>query len=669
MDFFEHQTVARRRTGRLIFLFLLALAGIVGMVYLVVTFLLALRSFDAREHPLWQPRVLAQAAAAVLSVIAAGSLWKMRQLARGGGALAERVGGRRLDPASTDPLERRVLNVVEEMAIASGTPVPPVYLLDQERGINAFAAGRDASDAVLGVTRGAVEVLTREELQGVVAHEFSHVLNGDMRLNLELIAIVYGIEMIGGLGGALLRGAGRGAGRGKKAGGAAALGGALWLIGGIGSLFGRLIRAAVSKQREFLADASAVQFTRNPAGVAGALRKIGGFGFGSHLVHPGRSELSHMFFGSALPSWDLSDLFGTHPPLEERIRRIDPSFDGRFPTVPLDRVTSWHTGSRAARGDVAEAIAQFTAGAFPAGRAPLGGHRHRPPVSGKLLRKDTSRFHRKPPRPLLDRLGAAGPEQLERSCALLAGLPAVLIDAARSADGAYALACAMLASPRAHVRDAQQRMVAEALGEAGLQRARVLGDALAAADPAARLALSGLLTGTLSELDATAYERLRTLVGRLVDADGQVELTEWIFTGLVLRQLDARFGRRRPARPRYSRLSGLETEVAFVLSALAHAGNGESTAAERAFAKAAVELRLDRSLMKPHDACTPRALEAALGTLAELQAAQKRRVLAACAAAVASDRRVLTAEAELFRVVASWLECPAPLLLPGQMLA
>ena len=674
MDFFEHQAVARRNTGRLIVLFLVAVGAIVLMVYGVVLFVLVFR-FDPRYQTLWQPRLFAQVASAVLAVIAAGSLWKVRQLARGGAALAERVGGRRLDPASTDPRERRILNVVEEMAIAAGTPVPPVYLLDGERAINAFAAGHDASDAVIGVTRGAVEVLTRDELQGVVAHEFSHILHGDMGLNLQLIGAVYGIELIGGFGRVIVQG-GRGA-RGKK-GGAVLLGGVLMLVGGIGSLFGRMIRAAVSRQREFLADAAAVQFTRNPAGVAGALRKIGGFGFGSHLVHPRRGEMSHMFFGSGLPAWDLTDLFGTHPPLEERVRRLDPSFDGTFPTVPLELVVSWPGESAPPRRrgeEMAEAVAHFAAASLEErgrGGVKSGGV---PRPNRGLRLADTANagaarpLLRKTPKPLLERLGSPGPEHVASARALLAEIPPGLLEAARDRSGARALFLALLASGSPEVWDVQASAIGAAEGAAALDRVRAFRSELAPLQPPARLPLAEILTGTLTGLEPRAYDALRALAARLAAADGAVDLSEWILTGLVLRQLDGHFGRRPAARAHYTRLSGLETETAYVLSALAHAaGSGERSARE-AFAKAAAELGMDAGHLKPAASCTPRHLEAALATLAELVPLQKRRVLSVCAKVVVVDGRVSTAEAELFRVVANWLECPAPPLLPGQALS
>ena len=235
MDFFEHQEAAKRNTSRLILLFALAVLGIAGMLYGLVILVLAFQ-LEVPLRSLWEPRVFLACVVVVLTFVGVGSLWKLHRLGKGGSVIAERPGGRRLESGSGAPLERRILNVVEEMAIASGTPVPPVYLLDEEQGINAFAAGHDPSDAVMGVTRGAVEKLSRDELQGVVAHEFSHLLHGDTGLNLHLIGVIYGIELIGLVGRALVesrRGRSR---RGKNAGGGVLVGVALMLIGGIGSL-------------------------------------------------------------------------------------------------------------------------------------------------------------------------------------------------------------------------------------------------------------------------------------------------------------------------------------------------------------------------------------------------------------------------------------------------
>src|SRR4051812_7989234 len=261
-----------------------------------------------------------------LGIIGTGSFFKTLSLARGGRAVAELLDGRLGNPNSTDAQERKLLNIVEEMAIASGVPVPQVYVMDGEPGINAFAAGHSASDAAVSVTRGALTMLTRDELQGVIAHEFSHLLNGDMKLNLRLMGLIFGILCLTVIGRVLIRTSG-------KKNPLPLLGLALIIIGWVGVLFGRLIQAAVSREREFLADASAVQFTRNPSGLAGALKKIGGLAEGSQLQTNRAEEASHFFFANGLKSRFFG--FATHPPLIERIKALDPSFDGKYPTVVL----------------------------------------------------------------------------------------------------------------------------------------------------------------------------------------------------------------------------------------------------------------------------------------------------------------------------------------------
>ena len=339
MNFFEHQEAARKKTSLLVFYFVLAVAAIVAAVYLAV---LAAFLFAEKDRPggldvslLWQPELFLLVAVATLALVGGGSVYRIAALSGGGHTVAELLDGRPIDPNTTDPDERRVLNVVEEMAIASGTPVPPVYLLEDEEGINAFAAGYTPSDAVIGVTRGCVQSLTRDELQGVIAHEFSHILNGDMRLNIRLMGVLYGILMISITGWFLFRITGGGSSRrddgDKKEGNnpLPLLGLALYVIGYVGVFFARLIKAAVSRQREYLADASAVQFTRNPPGIAGALKKIGASADGSRVRDAEAEEVSHMFFGEAL-GLAASNLMATHPPLADRIRRIDPSFDGDF---------------------------------------------------------------------------------------------------------------------------------------------------------------------------------------------------------------------------------------------------------------------------------------------------------------------------------------------------
>src|ERR1022692_3639220 len=320
MDFFERQDQARRNTKLLVVYFILGVAMLIVAVYAAT--LAIFTGVASRHHHrydeqvqmvLWNPQLFLGAAVGTLAVIALGSGFKTLELAQGGSTVATMLGGRLVDPTTANPDERKLRNVVEEMAIAAGVPVPQVYLLPEERAINAFAAGHSTSDAVVAVTAGAVKLLTRDELQGVIGHEFSHILNGDMRLNLRLMGIIFGILCLAVIGRVLLYTRGRSS---KDKNPLPLLGLALLVIGWIGVLFGRLIQAAVSRQREFLADASSVQFTRNPLGLSGALQKIGGYG--SVMASPHASDASHLFFANALTE-SFMEAMATHPPLEQRI--------------------------------------------------------------------------------------------------------------------------------------------------------------------------------------------------------------------------------------------------------------------------------------------------------------------------------------------------------------
>jgi Zn-dependent protease with chaperone function len=659
VDFFEHQEVARKNTTRLIVLFAVAVAAIAFLIYGLVLFIAAVKlhmPFDSW----WQPRIFVPCLFGTLFMIGGGSLWKIHQIGKGGAFIAERVGGRRVDPASTDPYERRILNVVEEMAVASGTPVPPVYVLDHERGINAFAAGRTVNDAVIGVTAGATQVLDRDELQGMIAHEFSHILNGDMWLNLELIGIVHGIELIGLVGRMLIRTTPRsGRRRGKHNGVAIGLGLALMAIGGIGSVCGRLIRLGVSRQREYLADAAAVQFTRNPEGVAGALKKIGGYGPGSHLGHPGRAEMSHMFFGSGLPPWDLSFIFSTHPALNDRIKRIDPRFDGVYPKLPVQFVARWpNEGSElethAGAASMAEDIAMMAAGV-------AHGAAHSAPVAVAALQ--AARAYR----PLIERLGDPNADHLRLSQAALASISDELKAAAHDANDARLLAYALMFSDNAPAHAGQEAVLRSAEGHF-VERVLAFRAQVKREGPP-RVALCELIAATLKGMERERFELFRRIVMKLAMADGCFDLAEWALAGLLLHQLDQHFANEPPPRGRYNRLNGLEAELAFVLSALAHAVKAGGQDAERAFEAAAKEVGLDGLVLQPLDRCTPRALEGSLATLSQIAAPLKKTVLAACAASIASDKNVSELESELFYVVAGWLDIPAPPLLPGQALA
>lgn len=327
MDFFAHQEQARRLTFRLVILFGLAVIGIILTCYFLAAFALAYAHYGPQweKGDLWDPILFMWVTFGISAIVGLCSGFKILQLRGGGKVIAEELGGRLLSPSSVDPVERKILNIVEEMAIASGVPTPAVYMMDREPGINAFAAGYTIQNAVIAVTRGCVEQLSRDELQGVIAHEFSHILNGDMRINIHLMGVLFGILIIGMMGYYAFRMTPYRTSKEDRTGiFIIIIGLGLVVIGSIGTFFGNLIKAAVSRQREFLADASAVQFTRNPEGIAGALKKIAGYKNGSAILNPNAPEASHMFFAKGV----FEGLFATHPPIDERIRRLDKSWEG-----------------------------------------------------------------------------------------------------------------------------------------------------------------------------------------------------------------------------------------------------------------------------------------------------------------------------------------------------
>ncbi len=322
MDFFEQQAKAHRKTKWLVIYFVMAVAAMIAANYIcmMLFFYVGMQKdphhrYDDEPRPrisFWDSRVFVGVSIITIAIVGIGSAYKTSALSSGGSAVSEMMGGRLINTNTTDADERKLLNVIEEMSIASGVPMPQVYVMDEENGINAFAAGHKPGDATVSVTRGCMKLLSRDELKGVIGHEFSHILNGDMRLNLRLMGTIFGILCLAILGRILLQTV-RGGDRGKNP--LPIVGLVLLIIGYIGVFFGRLIQAAVSRQREFLADASSVQFTRNPGGITGALKKIGGLGeMGSRLSHAHAEELSHMFFGNGV-SEAFIGLLETHPPL------------------------------------------------------------------------------------------------------------------------------------------------------------------------------------------------------------------------------------------------------------------------------------------------------------------------------------------------------------------
>ena len=637
MDFFEAQERARRRTGWLVVLFSLAVCGTVMAVYAVATValhLLGLRPLTDLPTQFWYPDLFWRIAASTLILVVGVSIYKTRAVSASADAIALGLGGRLLDPNTVDPHERRLLNVVEEMAIASGVPVPTVHLLPQEPGINAFAVGLDASRSSIAVTDGCLRLLSRDELQGVVAHEFSHLLNGDARINVRLLGLVHGILVIGLIGSAILRSLGRSSGGSRRKGNVGGLsvvifvGISLYLIGSIGVFFARLIKAAVSRQRELLADAAGAQFTRNPAGLAGALKKIGRFSRGSRILAPRAEEASHFYFSEGMAR--ITALMSTHPSLPERIRILDPQFAGELPGGQLEPVA------------LQEEEIPGVAAAVPVG--------HR--IS---LR----------PAAAVASVGALGDQHIAYAQSLLAQVPQRLRDSIREPWVARAVVLALLLDGKAEIRTAQLSALL-ALGDANLAEevSRVAG-ALRTCPVEARLPVLDLALPALRRLSSAQCGDLRAAVDRLIRADSRIGLFEYTLQRVLLRHLAAHFeSRRPPERPQIE----VREASSLLLSMLAHAGATDPGEAARAFEAARAELspgRFQLTLL-PRDDCGLRALDRALDRLVETAPRLRGEILGACVAAVARDGKVTIAEGEMLRAISDSLGCPMPPLLPGE---
>lgn len=694
--FFEQQDSARGQTTRLILLFSLAVAAIVialaaiGYGVGAASVESSARSLggnsaaDAGVRP-WLFAFLFGAGA--LAVIGLGSLYQISQLRWGGGTrVAESVGGRQLAHHTSDPLERRLLNIVEEMAIASGTPVPPVYLME-ETGINAFAAGYLPGDAVVGVTRGAIENLSRDELQGVIAHEFSHIFNGDMRTNIRLIGILHGILLLSLIGHWLLRsmrymhlGSNN-----KNNGGVIAallmLGVVLLVLGSLGSFLGGLIKAAVSRQREYLADASAVQFTRNPTGISGALKRIGGAIFGGRLQHPNASMASHMYFAQGVFE-GLSGLLATHPPLPKRILAIEPNWDGNYLAEAAESslragasfsaaqpATGAARESRSARSSGADLAAAGLSGLAPTSRMreldrqPRGGSAAR--AAAGVAPDRSAQYSVPEMMAAADQVGAPQEEHQDYAQRLLAQLPQGLIDAAHEPYSARALVMALVLDSEPE-KARRQLALLQTLVPVDLFNVVVtLWPQVQGIPGATRLPLVDMSLPMLRMMSLSQYQAFIPAFQALVQADSQVTVFEWTLSQVLYRHLHSHYAARPLRVPRPVPPRSLVGEVSLLLSTLARAGNLESQVPQ-AFAAGAAQLSGLPVQLLPVERCNFQQLELALQKLAELSAQARRDVLLACSACVSADQLVRVREAELVRGIADLLDCPMPPLIGRQ---
>jgi Zn-dependent protease with chaperone function len=639
--FFEHQHLARRNTRVMVILFVLATIAVIVAVDLVAATTYAVTAHAPHATTLAQRAALVPHALYIWAslgtalLIFAVSAYNVAKLGGSGTAVAEMVGARRIEPATRDLLERRLLNIVEEMAIAAGVRVPAVYVMDDERGINAFAAGWDTTNCVVTVTRGALETLSRDELQGVIGHEFSHIVNGDIRLNIRMLGVLAGIVFIGAIGQFLMRSMRRG--EGKSAGQVALVGLALFIIGYVGLFCARLIKAAVSRQREFLADASSVQFTRNPDGICGALDQIRGSAAGAAISGRYAEEISHMFFGQAIRVY-LGGLFNTHPPLDERIRRVNPGF---APTA--------YRKQRALAPLAAELPEEIGAVglAEPAGRrlADTG-------VEWGRSAADSAKL-----------VGTLDAGKADYAAKLIARVPAALREMVRDGDGARAALVALLLGPKDEVMRTQLEAMKHAGGGALAEQAARAAALTRVLSPAFHLTVIDLALPAIKAAPQAAKDELIAALEAVINADRRVTVHEFVVLTLVRHQLAPQA--QPPAADR--NLADLRDEVLLVLSLIAHAGirtdaGGPREEALRAAMKAGLaELGLPEAAAVP--SLNLDAVSAALAKLNRLRPLEKARLVKGLFATVSADGTIRVIEAELMRLVGAVLDCPLPPLI------
>jgi Zn-dependent protease with chaperone function len=643
MNFFEQQDLAHRNTKRLVVLLCLAVISLIAITTLLFATVFYYMELNTHRYlantGLWHGishamswKMLGGISVTVCVVIFLGSLFKLIQLSSGGRVVAESLGGKPINSLNATGDEKKILNVVEEMAIASGTPVPPVYIIEDE-AINAFAAGHTPQDAVIGVTRGCIRVLNRDELQGVIAHEFSHIFHGDMKLNLRLVALLNGILLLGLIGEFILRSSGHSSAfrssKNKSPAAMMGLGLGLIVIGYAGTFFGKLIKAAVSRQREFLADASAVKFTRNPDGIAGALKKLGGYVGGSQMDAANASEFSHMFFGEGTSS--LFNAMATHPPLVERIKRIDPRWDGNFSRIDVieESENSYIKEGRLSDESPIEFTSPKTALEFAASVDQV-----------------------------LESIGTPTQSHLAYAHQTLNNISEELQQAAHNPWEAQALILGLLLDKNSTQQDKQWQILSKLFSEQQIQLLRPLTLHASLLAPQLRLPIVELSLPALKNLSMQQYQLFKTAMTGLIRADGHIDLLEWSFFRIITHNLEVK-----KSSNRLVDLDQLKHEARVLLSVVANAGTESVEAAEAAFTSGAHIVGFtDARLMKESD-YSMIDLDLAVTRLNCVKPLQKPKLLKAMSQCVLADQHVSLVEAELFRAIADALDCPVPPLI------
>tara|TARA_R110002096_G_scaffold135780_1_gene287859 strand:- start:2219 stop:4096 length:1878 start_codon:yes stop_codon:yes gene_type:complete len=621
VNFFEQQDHARQKTWLLIALFSVAVLCIIGLTIALITATFwgfagqgTTNSVSGIQPMQWNN--IAKTAITVIAVIACVIIYKRLQLSQGGRRVAEMLGGRQIEQGTANANEQQLLNVVEEMAIAAGLPVPPVYVLE-ETTINAFAAGYSESDAVLGVTRGTLERLSRDQIQGVIGHEFSHVLHGDMRLNLHLITILAGIIFISQIGRLALHSTSRS--RSSNRGGlpVLGLGVGLMVIGSIGTFFGSIIKSAVSRQREYLADASAVQYTRNPDGIADALKVIGS-GVGSNMASPSSSECSHLFFGDVM----FMRAFGflsTHPPLEKRIRRIQPDWDGSY------------LAGKALKPKKESSTAT---------------------AKNKLDKLSESLRH----------TGFLDPVMVGIAAMLMQSLPRAINDSTHTPGSAYALMLALRLDKDETTREKQLSFIqSQALLLSDVKRYARDVDSLSQKDI---LPIIEMSIPALKRLSTQQYKEFKQHLTQFIFADKISDLQEWLHFRLLSHYLDQHFniGNQKRFARSYHSYAQIKDSIVCIMSLLANEAHEDDIKKDDAFDKGMQSLNIQNTSRITAENLEFINVNKSIEKADYLVPLLKDGLLTACANCIEQDNSITPTEWGLLRVVAACIGCPMPIV-------
>ena len=651
MDFYSRQAAARGQSRWLVWTFILALLAVaLALDFVLFTFIAGQSGgyygFNALGYAAAHPSQAVFSTLMVMGMLGLASLYKTMELRAGGGVVARSLGGVVISGDTPDLKRKRLLNVVEEMAIAAGVPMPEVYVLEQEPGINAFAAGHTPANAAVTVTQGALDRLTREELQGVIGHEFSHILNGDMRLNVQLMGWVFGLFVIGLIGRMIVQVSPRNR---RDSNALVVLGFAVVVLGYVGLLAGRILQAAVARQRERLADASGVQFTRNPQGLKGALVKIAASPDGSALVAADAEQAAHMFFAEG-----LARVFATHPPILERIRELDPQFDPRElerAAVEPDQEPSaaeFATYGSGAGLAAAGARAQVAGGGGPGGFGQM-------PVRGRggIGVDQAARA--------VGQLGQPGTTDIEHAQAVRLALPQAARELTESPGGAQALIIALLISKDPAVRERQLGLLANSTNPATLQAIERVMPVAASVDPMLRLPVLQRSFPALRRATAAQRKVLARVVDDLIHADQRVDVFEFCLAKLLATVLDEQA----VIKPHGTlTLEDAEDEIALLFAILAQLGAQDERAARTAYE---VGISTVLPMRRPPFVGVPdwqSKLSAALPRLEQLHPFAKKAVIEGLVKTIANDEMLMDEEAELLRTLCALLHCPLPPMLP-----